>query len=436
MYTSEKTQSIQSALGAFQTDFGGVKRCRAKVIQPVRSTLDVLDAFAQARSQQLSVTIQGAGHSCRGQSLSSGGLQMKNYSRSADITFLEEGLIEVSSGSAWRSVERSLNQAGRQAPVLTDYLDLSVGGTLSVGGMGLNSITEGFQVDQVVRLKLIQPDGRVLWCAREENSELFRFALAGLGQVGFIDRVVMRTNPLRRWTHSLKRVHRNVGEMMGFLGDLAAPGSGVEHFNGYIGENEIASEYGYFSNSETVDRSYLASNLQKSSGVRSETDATFKIQDRRDSWMSEFPDHFQIWTDYIFTYENAVKFMAYLEPLMERSPLNEALKAIYILMIRRPEHSVPFAFLAAPPGDLPGELLVSVGLYTMVSRWNPTLLAKTLPLLREALKHCQSLGGRPYLYGFNEMDEAMKVSLYGDDYHRLQALRQHHGLQGLNPTSF
>jgi FAD/FMN-containing dehydrogenase len=432
MYTDITPQSIHSAIGGFQTDFGGVKRCRAKVVQPVRSTLNVLDALAQARSQQLSVTIQGAGHSCRGQSLSSGGMQIQNYSKSADITFLEDGLIEVSSRSSWRSVERSLNQAGRQSPVLTDYLDLSVGGTLSVGGMGLNSITQGFQVDNVVKLKLIQPDGRVLWCGREENSELFRFALAGLGQVGFIDRVILRTEPLRIWTHSLKRVHRNIGEMMTLIADLAAPGSGIEHFNGYIGGDEIASEYGYFSNSETLDRSQLAQNLQKSMVARSETDATFKIQDRRDAWMSEFPDHFQIWTDYIFTYENAVRFMAYLEPLMEKGPLNEALKAIYILIIRRPENAVPFAFLAAPPGDF----LVSIGLYTMVSRWNPTLLAKTLPMLKEALAHCQALEGRPYLYGFNEMDQTMKIKLYGEDYHRLQVLRQDHGLTGLNPESF
>jgi hypothetical protein len=244
-------------------------------------------------------------------------MQIQNYSKSADITFLEDGLIEVSSRSSWRSVERSLNQAGRQSPVLTDYLDLSVGGTLSVGGMGLNSITQGFQVDSVIKLKLIQPDGRVLWCSRDENSELFRFALAGLGQVGFIDRVILRTEPFRLWTHRLKRVHRNIGEMMTLIADLATPDSGIEHFNGYIGGDEIASEYGYFSNSDTLDRSQLAPNLQKSSGVRSETDATFKIQDRRDTWMSEFPDHFQIWTDYIFTYENAVKFMNYLEPLIE-----------------------------------------------------------------------------------------------------------------------
>ncbi|NJM46015.1 MAG: FAD-binding protein [Alkalinema sp. RU_4_3] len=432
MYTDSPAQSIHSAIGGFQTDFGGVKRYRASVVQPVRSTLNVLDALAQARSQQLSVTIQGAGHSFRGQSLSSGGMQMRNYSKSADVTFLEDGLIEVSSRSSWRFVERSLNQAGRQSPVLTDYLDLSVGGTLSVGGMGLASITQGFQVDHVVKLKLIQPDGRVLWCSREENSELFRFALAGMGQVGFIDRVIMGTEPFRLLTHSLKRVHRNVGEMMTLIAELAAPGSGVEHFNGYIGGNEIASEYGYFSNSDTLDRSPLAPNLQKAMVMRSETDATFKIQDRRDSWMAEFPDHFQIWTDYIFTYENAVKFMAYLEPLMEQDPLNEALKAIYVLILRRPENAVPFAFLPAPPGDF----LVSIGLYTMVNCWNPTLLAKTLPILKEALATCQAMEGRPYLYGFNEMDEAMKIKFYGSDYHRLQVLRQDHGLMGLNPESF
>jgi FAD/FMN-containing dehydrogenase len=250
---SELTPEIPAQ---YHTDFGGVRRQSPKFLIDRETEADIVTTFATARSADLPVTIRGAGHSCRGQSLSDGGILLRNYVEDAELTFLENGLIEISSRSRWRDVERQLNQAGRQMPILTDYLDMSVGGTLSVGGMGLNSIVHGFQVDNVVRLRLIRPDGTALWCSTTDNAELFRFALAGLGQVGMIERVVMQTVPFQPYTHTLKRNHRSVTEMLQFIPELAATNSGVEHFNGYISFDEVASEYGYFSDRAelTVDR--------------------------------------------------------------------------------------------------------------------------------------------------------------------------------------
>jgi FAD/FMN-containing dehydrogenase len=417
---------------AYQTDFGGVRHQNPGLLLNRQTEQDIMQAFQAAQAIDLPLTIRGAGHSCRGQSLSNGGILLRNYTEQAELTFMADGLVGISSRSRWRDVERQLNQAGRQVPILTDYLDLSVGGTLSVGGMGLNSIVHGFQVDNVVRLRLIRPDGQALWCSPQANAELFRFALAGLGQVGMIERVVMKTVPFQPYTHTLKRQHQSITEMLQFMPELLAPGSGVEHFNGYISLNEIASEYGYMSDRADLDVTRLADPLrQTTEPTRSETDFPFQMQSRRDVWMSAFPDHFQIWTDYIFDYAGLQAFMQFLEPLMQEEPLRSALKAIYILMIRRPENATNFALLPAAPGQ---PQLFSVGLYTMVPRWNPLLLAKTLPVLRLALQTTADLGGRCYLYGFNELDEGLKRQFYGADYDRLRELRQDY--DWLNPNSF
>jgi FAD/FMN-containing dehydrogenase len=415
----------------FHTDFGGV-RCQVPQLLVDRETeQDIITTLQLTQAAGLPLTIRGAGHSCRGQSLSHGGVLLRNYMENAELTLLADGLVEISSRSRWRDVERQLNQVGRQVPILTDYLDLSVGGTLSVGGMGLNSIVHGFQVDNVVRLRLIRPDGQVLWCSAQEEAELFRFALAGLGQVGMIERVVMKTVPFQPYTHTLKRHHNSITEMLQFMPELAAAGSGVEHFNGYISLDEIASEYGYGSDRPQLQGDRLAPQLQHSDiPVRSETDFPFRMQDRRDVWLAAFPEHFQIWTDYIFDYAGVQQFMQFLEPVRQDAPLRQSLKAIYILMIRRPSPATNFAFLPATPGT---ELLFSVGLYTMVPRGNPILLAKTLPILQTALQMCGAIGGRSYLYGFNEMDELSKQKFYGADYTRLRELREHH--TWLNPNS-
>ncbi|WNG52560.1 FAD-binding protein [Archangium minus] len=118
---------------------------------------------------------------------------------------LEDGRAEATCRSRWKRVERTLAEAGRMFPILTTLLRTSVGGTLSVGGYGVRSFVDGAQVDQVERARLILPDGQAVWCSREENSELFRFALAGFGQIGVLERVVLRTVPTRSSGHLARR---------------------------------------------------------------------------------------------------------------------------------------------------------------------------------------------------------------------------------------
>ena len=45
------------------------------------------------------------------------------------------------------------------ASIASQKASTSSGGTLSVGGYGVDSIVRGAQVDQVTRLRLILPDG-------------------------------------------------------------------------------------------------------------------------------------------------------------------------------------------------------------------------------------------------------------------------------------
>ena len=72
----------------------------------------------------------------------------------------------------------------------------------------------------------------------------------------------------------------------------------------------------------------------------------------------------------------------------------------------------------------------------MVSKWNLDLLWGTIEILKITLKKCQELGGRPYLYGWNDLDEHMKRDFYGDDYERLFELREKMNLDFFNSESF
>ena len=75
---------------------------------------------------------------------------------------------------------------------MVDALMLSVGGTLSVGGIGETSYRDGCQVDHVSELDVVTASGDLVTCSQERDDELFRMMLAGLGQCGIIVRARLR----------------------------------------------------------------------------------------------------------------------------------------------------------------------------------------------------------------------------------------------------
>ena len=100
--------------------------------------------------------------------------------------------IVVDAGATWATVLNATLAHGLTPPVLTNYLDLSVGGTLAVGGIGGTTYRYGMQTDNVLELHVVTGDGRELTCSPSSNSDLFDAVRAGLGQCGVITRATLR----------------------------------------------------------------------------------------------------------------------------------------------------------------------------------------------------------------------------------------------------
>ncbi|WP_041836784.1 FAD-binding protein [Actinosynnema mirum] len=112
-------------------DFGGVISRRPRAVLKPTSFEEIRTALLDG----LALTPRGQGHSTRGQAQSEGGVVL-------DMTGFDTAL-----------------RHGRTPPVLTDYLGLSVGGTLSVGGHGGASHQHGAQTDTVLELDVLTPNG-------------------------------------------------------------------------------------------------------------------------------------------------------------------------------------------------------------------------------------------------------------------------------------
>jgi cytokinin dehydrogenase len=112
-----------------------------------------------------------------------------------DAIEVSVGQVTVQAGARWSAVLNATLPSGQTPPVLTDYLELSVGGTLSVGGVGGASHHFGAQVDNVIELEVVTGTGKRLACSATRRPQLFRAALAGLGQCAVLVRATLRLLP-------------------------------------------------------------------------------------------------------------------------------------------------------------------------------------------------------------------------------------------------
>jgi FAD/FMN-containing dehydrogenase len=112
--------------------------------------------------------------------------------------------LTVEGGAWWLTVVDHLHRQGRRPLSVTANLRSSVGGTLAVGGFGAWSHLVGLQIAHVSRLALVTPDGTRHRLGRDD--ELFRFTMAGRGQLGIIAEATLET-VRRPFTIAVRELH-------------------------------------------------------------------------------------------------------------------------------------------------------------------------------------------------------------------------------------
>jgi cytokinin dehydrogenase len=105
--------------------------------------------------------------------------------------------IDVDAGAQWRSVLTNALPYSVAPPVLTSYLGLTVGGTLSIGGIGVGTFRGGAQIDNVLALDVVTGEGDLVSCSASRDRDLFEAVLAGQGQCGVITRAVLRADDVQ-----------------------------------------------------------------------------------------------------------------------------------------------------------------------------------------------------------------------------------------------
>jgi cytokinin dehydrogenase len=171
-------------------DFGNIISIKPRSVLTASSSADIAAAVRSAPSQKLQMAARGQGHSTYGRSMVADGAII-DMRRLNTIDEIHAGRVVVGAGATWKSVLETTLRQGLTPPVLTNYLNLSVGGTLAVGGIGGTSSRFGMQTDHVLEFDVVTGDGRELTCSRDSYPDLFDAVRGGLGQCGIVTRATL-----------------------------------------------------------------------------------------------------------------------------------------------------------------------------------------------------------------------------------------------------
>lgn len=203
----------EAALEDAAEDFGHLRHHRPIAVLEPGSHKDVVHMVQFAREQGIRIGPRGSGHNTFGQPLVEGGIVVKMSAFRPPAVFGDNS-VQVSAGLTWREVLALTLERGLKPPVLTHNLGLSVGGTLSVGGIDGGSFRHGAQVDNALELQVVTGEGRLETCSPNQNPELFEAVLAGQGQCGIILRATLRLIPAPTHTLFFQLLYRDLPSML------------------------------------------------------------------------------------------------------------------------------------------------------------------------------------------------------------------------------
>ncbi|EEF27923.1 gulonolactone oxidase, putative [Ricinus communis] len=235
--------------------------------------------FNIGSSSEITVAARGHGHSLQGQAQAHQGIVISMESLQGPEMRIHMGEplhVDVSGGELWINVLHETLKYGLAPKSWTDYLHLTVGGTLSNAGISGQAFQHGPQINNVYQLEIVTGKGEVLTCSEQLNADLFYGALGGLGQFGIITRARI----------SLERAPKRVRWIRVLYAEFSKFSNDQEHL--------IASEnsFDYIEGFVIINRTGLLNNWRSSFNPKDPLQASQFISDGRTLYCLEIAKYF------------------------------------------------------------------------------------------------------------------------------------------------
>jgi FAD-linked oxidoreductase len=178
-------------------NWGRNQACVPEVWEQPTSEEALVDVVRRAADAGRTVKAVGAGHSYSAIACTDGHLvDLSSYGHvlAADP---EAGTITVEAGITLSRLNDELAARGMALPVLGDIAYQSIAGAVSTGTHGPGARYRTI-ADAVVGMRLVTGDGEVLVCSPDEEADVWSAARVGLGALGLLSTVTLRTVPAFR----------------------------------------------------------------------------------------------------------------------------------------------------------------------------------------------------------------------------------------------
>lgn len=207
--------SGDAASAAVGGDFGRMTRGRPLGLIRVRDERELVAVIELANSRSARLTLRTGGNSQSGQSLADGSycVSLADLERVVRID-ATRATATCSANSSWRAVIDAAARHGLMPKVVPLNIDLSVGGTLSAGGIGASSHRYGSACSNVVSLTAVTGAGERVECSRERRPDVFDAVLGGLGRAAAITSVTLALRPAKRNVHNVFALYTNLQDCL------------------------------------------------------------------------------------------------------------------------------------------------------------------------------------------------------------------------------
>ena len=256
-------------------DQGNIVRGRPGAVLEPRSVRDIQQMVRFCRQHRIPVAMRGQGHSTYGQSLTAGlVVDSRTLNR---IHVIADDHAVVDAGVLWQDLVFAAFQVRLGPPVLA-YLGLSVGGTLSMGGVGATN-TEGLQADRVRALEVVTGAGEVVRCSMSEHRDLFEAVLGGVGQCGIITKATVDLVPVKSMVRTYTLPYNDTASFVRDLRTLLGRGE-LECVYNVSGLQGSSLSYGltahtFFEPPNPPDNAHLLRDLSLPPGTAMVTDSGY-----------------------------------------------------------------------------------------------------------------------------------------------------------------
>jgi cytokinin dehydrogenase len=195
-------------------DFGHLRSGSAWAVVRPRTIDAVARVVEAARRDGFRLTSRGLGLSQSGQSIPRDGVSLQT-SALADIAVDPDARLgRCGPGATWRQLLAATAPHGLAPRVMPFNLDLSIGGTLSAGGLGSTSHHHGFAVSAVRAIEAVSGTAEHVVSTPTTTSTAYDAMLGGVGRFGVLCSATIELRRMLPFTRTYCLLYDSIEPML------------------------------------------------------------------------------------------------------------------------------------------------------------------------------------------------------------------------------